>query len=63
MDPAGVMDEALSNRNACCAGAVAAAIAAGKRLGADRGVPVAYATSSDKSPGDSLVGYAGVLFQ
>jgi MEMO1 family protein len=62
MDSAGVIDEALLNRNACCAGAVAAAIAAGRRLGADRAVPVAYATSHDKSPGDSLVGYAGMLF-
>ncbi len=62
LQPSRVIDEALANRNACCAGAAAAAISAGISLGAVSAETVAYATSYDKSPGDSLVGYAGVVF-
>jgi len=62
MDPEGVIREALASQNACCAGAAAAAIAAAKQLGAETAETVAYATSYDKSPGDSFVGYAGVVF-
>ncbi|MCG6910164.1 MAG: AmmeMemoRadiSam system protein B [Deltaproteobacteria bacterium] len=62
LDAEGVIREGLANQNACCAGAAAAAIAAAVRLGAARGVEVAYATSYDKHPGDSFVGYVGVLF-
>jgi hypothetical protein len=62
MAPARVIDEALTNHNACCAGAAAAAISAGIALGATSAETVAYATSHDKSPGDSLVGYVGVVF-
>jgi AmmeMemoRadiSam system protein B len=63
MDPDRVLEEAASRLNACCAGAVAATISASKSLGATRGHTVHYTTSYDKSPGDSLVGYAGVVFQ
>lgn len=62
MNPAGVIDEALANQNACCSGAAAAAMAAGKALGATSATQTAYATSYDKSPGDSFVGYVGILF-
>jgi len=62
LSPDQVIEEALSHQNACCAGAAAAAIAAGTALGADAAELVAYATSYDKHPGDSLVGYAGVVF-
>ena len=62
MDPAGVIKEGLANQNACCAGAAAAAIAAGKKMGASRAEMMTYATSYDKSPGDSFVGYAGIIF-
>ena len=62
MDPSGVIREALANQNACCAGAAATAIAAAVRLGAKKATPVAYATSYDKHPGDSFVGYAGIVF-
>jgi AmmeMemoRadiSam system protein B len=60
--PKRVIEEALSHQNACCAGAAAAAISAGKALGADSAEVVAYGTSYDKNPGDSLVGYAGIVF-
>ncbi len=56
---------AQRSRNACSSGAVAAAMATGKKLGASKGVVVDYATSFDVRPSDpeptSFVGYAGVL--
>ncbi len=62
MDPVKVIDEALTHRNACCAGAAATAIAAAGRLGARRAQTVVYTTSYDKSPADSFVGYVGIVF-
>jgi len=62
MDPDGVIKEALENQNACCSGAAATAIAAAKHLGASQAQNIAYATSYDKSPGDSFVGYVGIVF-
>jgi len=62
MAPEQVIEEGLANQNACCAGAAATAIAAAKRMGATQARTLAYATSYDKSPGDSFVGYVGVLF-
>jgi len=61
LEPETVISEALASQNACCAGAAATAIAAAKNLGADRADEIAYATSYDKSPGDSFVGYVGIL--
>jgi len=62
MDPEAVMHEGLKHDNACCSGAAAAAIAAGKALGAQTADQLIYATSYDKSPGESFVGYTGILF-
>jgi len=62
MDAEKVINEALVSRNACCAGAAATAIETAKHLGANRGESIAYATSYDKNPGDSFVGYAGIVF-
>ncbi len=62
MDPSKVIIEAQTHHNACCPGAAAAAIAAAKQLGADHAESITYATSYDKSPGDSFVGYVGVVF-
>lgn len=62
MEPERVITEALSNQNACCAGAAATAIAAAKELGAKQAEEIAYSTSYDKSPGDSFVGYTGIVF-
>jgi len=63
MDPEKVLREALANQNACCAGAAATTIAAVKNLGATRALNTTYATSYDKSPGDSFVGYVGMVFE
>jgi AmmeMemoRadiSam system protein B len=61
LDPRRVIQEGLSHRNACCAGAAAAALQTAKRLGATSGDLLAYTTSYDKQPGDSFVGYAGIV--
>jgi MEMO1 family protein len=62
MDPAGVIKQGLENHNACCAGAAATAISAVKEMGAKNARRVQYATSHDKSPGESFVGYVGMVF-
>ncbi len=62
LSPEKVLDVALNHQNACCAGAAAAAIAAANALGAGPAALLTYATSYDKSPGDSLVGYVGMVF-
>jgi AmmeMemoRadiSam system protein B len=62
MDAEKVISEALASQNACCAGAAATAIESAKHLGARRAESIAYATSYDKSPGDSFVGYVGIVF-
>jgi AmmeMemoRadiSam system protein B len=62
MDAEQVIEEGLRHQNACCAGAAATTIAAARQCGATRARSMGYATSFDKSPGDSFVGYAGVLF-
>ncbi|MFC1859558.1 AmmeMemoRadiSam system protein B [Thermodesulfobacteriota bacterium] len=61
MESETVIAEGLKSQNACCAGAAAAAIEASRSLGADYAETLAYATSYDKSPGDSLVGYVGIV--
>jgi MEMO1 family protein len=60
--PEKIIAEGLEHQNACCAGAAAAAVAAAMQLGARSAWTLDYATSYDKSPGESFVGYAGVLF-
>jgi AmmeMemoRadiSam system protein B len=62
MDAERVLIEARENRNACCSGAAAASLAAAKGLGAGEAQTIAYTTSYDKSPGDSFVGYVGIVF-
>lgn len=61
MDAAGVIAEGLSNHNACCPGAAAAAIVAAERVGAQKAVLSGYSSSNEKAPGDSFVGYAGLV--
>ena len=62
MDAEKVIQEALVRQNACCAGAAATAIETAKHLGADQAESIAYATSYDKNPADSFVGYVGIVF-
>ncbi|MCP3953823.1 MAG: AmmeMemoRadiSam system protein B [Desulfobacterales bacterium] len=62
MQPEEVIRQGLANHNACCSGAAAAALSAGVKAGAQKGECLTYATSADKSPGSSFVGYVGVVF-
>ncbi len=62
MDPYRVLDEAQDHQNACCSGAAATVIAAAKQLGAKQAEIIDYATSYDKNPGSSFVGYVGIVF-
>jgi len=62
MDPHKVLAEARTHQNACCPGAAATAIEAARTLGSQQAAEIAYATSYDKSPGDSFVGYVGIVF-
>ena len=63
MDAYGILKLAREHQNACCSGAIASAITAIKSVGATKAQKLSYATSYDKSPGDSFVGYVGVLFE
>jgi MEMO1 family protein len=63
MHPLSIIREALASSNACCSGAAAAATSASLALGATEAALTEYATSFDKSPGESFVGYAGIVFQ
>jgi len=62
MDGDGVLKEAARHRNACCAGAVAAAVSASGFLGATGGSELVYGTSYDKHKDSNFVGYVGVVF-
>lgn len=63
MNPSEVLREGVENHNACCAGAAASALVTAKEMGAKTAESVAYATSHDKHPGDSFVGYVGIVFE
>jgi AmmeMemoRadiSam system protein B len=62
MDAKAILSEGLAHHNMCCPGAVAATAAAAKKMGAVRARVLGYATSFDKNPSDSFVGYAGILY-
>jgi len=62
MDPDSVLQEALKEKNACCPGAAASALACLKTLGATRAQLVSYATSKDVMEAEDFVGYAGIVY-
>lgn len=62
LTPAAVIRHGVTHQSACCAGAAGTALEAGIAMGAQKADLVAYATSYEKSPGDSFVGYAGMVF-
>jgi len=61
-----IVPEAEANQNACGAGAIAAALAAARALGATAARVLEYTTSADvlgeRNP-DRAVGYAGIVFE
>ncbi|MFZ5452560.1 MAG: AmmeMemoRadiSam system protein B [Thermodesulfobacteriota bacterium] len=63
MDGPGLLKAAAEDQSACSAGGAAAAITAAKKLGAAKALLVDYYTSYDIMPGDSFVGYMGVVLE
>jgi AmmeMemoRadiSam system protein B len=65
LDAAKVLWVAQRQRNACCPGAIAAAIVASRKLGAERGAVTRYVTSWEVRPSEpepsSFVGYVGMI--
>ncbi len=61
LDGPGMLKAAAEDQSACSPGGAVAAVAAAKKLGATKAILVDYYTSYDIMPGDSFVGYAGVL--
>lgn len=60
-----IVPEAVQNQNACGAGALAATVAAARKLGCASGVTLEYTTSFDVRPDRQFqmaVGYAGMVF-
>ena len=60
-----ILREALTHRNACGSGALAATVAAAKEMGAGGGHLLQYTTSYDVHPFgefDMAVGYAGIVY-
>ncbi len=62
LDPEGLVATALERHNACCPGAAASALAAGRQAGRERAMVLEYATSADVHPGPSFVGYVAAVF-
>jgi AmmeMemoRadiSam system protein B len=61
LDPEGMLSAGVRDQSACSAGGAAAAVAAAKKLGAAKATLIDYYTSYDVQPGDSFVGYAGIV--
>jgi AmmeMemoRadiSam system protein B len=63
LDGPGMLKAALEDQSACSPGGAVAAVAAARKLGARKAVLQDYYTSYDLMPGDSFVGYAGILLE
>ncbi|MGA7562239.1 MAG: AmmeMemoRadiSam system protein B [Desulfobaccales bacterium] len=63
LDGTGLLRAAQEDQSACSAGGAAAAVAAARKLGAQKAVLQYYYTSYEIMPGDSFVGYAGILLE
>lgn len=63
LDGAGMLKTAAQDQSACSAGGAVAAVAAAKASGARKAKLVDYYTSYDVMPGDSFVGYAGIVLE
>ncbi len=62
LDPLGAVTLANRDQSSCSAGAPAAALAGARKFGATQALLVDYYTSFDVMPGDSFVGYGGVVW-
>jgi len=61
LDGPEMLQRAIREQSACSVGGAVAAAAAAKKLGAARAILLDHYTSYDIIPGDSFVGYAGVV--
>ena len=57
------LERARRERSACSVGGAAAAMSFARASGAREGTLVGYMTSWDVQPGDSFVGYAGIVYR
>ena len=63
LDGPGMLKAAQADQSACSAGGAVAAVAAAKAQGARKAALIDYYTSYDVMPGDSFVGYAGMVLE
>ena len=63
MDSEQILKAGNEEKAACSAGAAAAASAFAKELGVNRGTLLDHYTSASIHPGDSMVGYAGIIYR
>ena len=63
LDGPGMLKTAKEDQSACSAGGAVAAVAAAKADGAHKAALTDYFTSYDVMPGDSFVGYAGIVLE
>jgi MEMO1 family protein len=63
LDGAGMLKTAAQDQSACSAGGAVAAVAAAQAAGATQAALIDYYTSYDIMPGDSFVGYAGIVLE
>lgn len=63
MDGEQILKTGNEEKAACSAGAAAAASTFAKELGVNRGTLLDYYTSASIHPGDSMVGYAGIIYR
>ena len=63
LDDSGMLKTAHEDQSACSAGGAVAAVAAAKAAGAHKAALIDYYTSYDVMPGDTFVGYAGIVLE
>jgi MEMO1 family protein len=63
LDGPGMLKTATQDQSACSAGGAVAAVAAATAEGAHKALLTDYYTSYDIMPGDSFVGYAGIVLE
>ena len=68
MEPVELLNNSAENGNACGPGAVAATIAAAKKIGSQKGILLGHTNSNDvlldrtSQPGNDSVGYASIIY-
>ncbi len=63
LDASGIIQTALQNQNACSPGGAATAVTVARAEGATKAALIDYYASYDIMPGDSFVGYAGIVLE